>query len=164
MSAPVHARAIAWWRGRAPRERAMLAVMAALLAAFAWWYGLLWPLRAAHEAAAARHARAVAALQVVEAELAALAAPGGGSGPGDTAGALQHRVLASLRDAGLSPSRQRTAADGALVLEFDRVGSAELFDWLGRLALDHGLAPSSLRVERADGRLRATARFGGGAS
>lgn len=151
----------AWWQGREPRERAMLALMAALLAAFAWWYGLLWPLRALRDGAAAHHERAVIALHAVQAELAALPAAAKDPGPAADAEALQHRVLASVREAGLAPGRQRTAADGAFILEFERVESSALFAWLGRLALADGLAPSTLRVERADGRLRAEAGFGG---
>ena len=155
------ARSTAWWQGREPRERVMLAVMALLVAAFAWWYGLLWPLRALRDGAEAHLDRAAVALLAVEAEVAILAASGAPA-PAASGEAQQHRILASLREAGLTPSRQRTAADGAFVLEFDRVGSPELFGWLGQLATGDGLAPSSLRVERADGRLQAEAGFGGG--
>jgi general secretion pathway protein M len=156
------ARAAGWWRTRAPRERAMLALMAILLAAFAWWYGLLWPLRAVREDADARYDRAVSALQAGEAEVASLTAHGG-DGARTVAldgEALQRRVLDSARAAGLAPSRQRTAADGAFVLEFERVAAPALFGWLGTLAGD-GLAPASLQVEPADGRLRASVGFGG---
>ena len=159
----VSTRSAAWWQAREPRERAMLAVMAALLAAFAWWYGLLWPLRALRDDAAARHDRAAAALHAVGAGLEALPAAAAAPAPAAGPEALQHRVLASVREAGLAPSRQRTAADGAFILEFERVESPALFAWLGRLALDEGLAPSTLRAERADGRLRAEAGFGGDA-
>ncbi|QDW65998.1 type II secretion system protein GspM [Luteimonas granuli] len=153
-------RILAWYRGRGSRERAMLATMALLLAAFAWWYGLLWPLRALRDGTEARHDRAAAALQAIEAEVAALTASGAAVPPPSGGEALQRRILDDVRDAGLAPSRQRSAADGAFVLEFERVGSAELFGWLGGLA-GHGLAPSSLRVERADGQLRAEVGFGG---
>ncbi|GGK09797.1 type II secretion system protein GspM [Luteimonas terricola] len=155
-------RVLAWWRGREPRERAMLAVMAALLAAFAWWYGLMWPLRAMRDGAEARHDRAAVALQAVQADVAALATAGATPPAAATGEALQRVVLDSLREAGLAPGRQRTAADGAFVLEFERVASPALFGWLGHLADDGGLAPSSLRVERADGHLRAEVGFGGG--
>ena len=155
-------RGLAWWRGREARERAMLAAMAVLLAAFAWWYGLLWPLRALRDGAEARHERAAAALQAVEAELAALGATGASAAPAGGE-ALQRRLLDSVRAAGLAPSRQRTAGDGAFVLEFERVEAPALFGWLGGLAAEGGLAPSSLAVERADGRLRAEVGFGGAA-
>lgn len=152
----------AFWRNRAPRERAMLAVMVAMLCAFAWWYGLMWPLRALRDDAGAHYDRAVAALQVAQGAVATLpAGRAGGIAPAATDGAaLQRHVLDSARAGGLAPGSQRTAADGAFMLEFERVPAPTLFAWLGRLA-DEGLAPSSLRVEPADGRLRAQVGFGG---
>ncbi|MDH5832874.1 type II secretion system protein GspM [Luteimonas kalidii] len=151
-----------WWRARVPRERVMLALMAVLVAGFAWWYGLLWPLRALRDGAGARYDQAVSASRTAEAEVAALSVNRNGAArvamlEGE---ALQRHVLDSARAAGLAPSRQRSAADGAFVLEFERVASPALFAWLGTLA-DDGLAPSSLRVEPAEGRLRADVGFGG---
>ncbi len=155
-----------WWQGREPRERAMLATMAAMLAAFAWWYGLLWPLRALREETEARHARAVATLHAAEAAEAAAAALGTSAAataqpPGGEA--LQRLLLDSTREVGLAPSRQRTAPDGSFVLEFERVASPALFGWLGGLVDTHGIAPASLRVERTDGQLRVEAGFAGAA-
>lgn len=152
-------RFLAWWHGRAPRERVMLAVMAVLLAAFVWWYGLLWPLQALRDGAEAHHDRAAAGLRQIEAEIAALAVSGAAPSVGGEG--MQRRILDSMREAGLVPSRQRGAADGAFVLEFERVASPPLFGWLGQLAERDGLAPSSLRVERADGGLRVEVGFGG---
>src|SRR5690606_34522864 len=143
MSTPYRFRA--WWQGRAPRERAMLALMAAMLAAFAWWYGLLWPLRVLRDDAGAHYDRAALALQ-------AAGAPRGGV-------ARQRDLLERARAAGLVPSRQRTAADGTFVLEFERIPAPALFGWLGGLADRDALAPASLRVERADGHLRAEVGF-----
>src|SRR5690606_37845967 len=158
----IAARILSCWRGREPRERAMLAVMAALIAAFAWWYGLLWPLRAMREGAAARHASAVADLHQVEAEVAVLAGSGGPSPPvgGD---ALQRRILDIVREAGLSPSRPRGAAAGAFGPAFERVAAPALRGWLGPLAGAEGIAPSALSVERAGGGLRAAVGLGGAA-
>ena len=158
----LRARSLGWWHGLAPRERAMLAVMALMLAAFAWWYGLLLPLRALRDAAAERHDRAVATLREVE---AVVSAPGGAAAlaPPPSGAALPRLVLDSARAAGLSPSRPRSVPGGAFVLEFEGVDPPALFGWLGVLATDHGLAPSSLRVLRADGALRAEAGFGGAA-
>lgn len=153
-------RLAAWWHGLAPRERAMVAIMLALLAAFAWWYGLLGPLRALRDGAEARYDRAAATLQSVEVDLGALATTGATSAaPAQGLEALQRRILDSARDAGLAPSRQRTAADGTFSVEFDRVASPALFAWLGTLADTHGIAPATLHIERADGQLHAEAGF-----
>lgn len=162
MSAATTARLAAWWHALAPRERAMVAIMLALLAAFAWWYGLLAPLRALRDGAETRYDQAAMTLQSVEADLGALATAGTTSAP-PTQGleALQRHVLASARDAGLAPSRQRTDADGMFSVEFERVASPALFAWLGALADAHGIAPATLHVERADGQLRAEASFEG---
>lgn len=155
-------RILAWWHGREPRERLMLAVMAILVAAFVAWYGLLWPLRAWRESAGERYDRAAIALRATEAEVAALAGTAV-SAPPSTGEALQHRLLESAREAGLAPGRQRSAADGTFMLEFEAVAPPALFGWLGQLAEGDGLAPASLRVERADGSLRAEVGFGGAA-
>lgn len=157
------ARLATWWHGLAARERAMVATMLALLAAFAWWYGLLGPLRTLRDGAEARYDQAAAALQAVEAEVGALSHGDATTPPPHPQGleALQQRVLDSARIAGLAPSRQRTAADGTFSLEFDRVASPALFAWLGTLASTDRIAPATLHVERADGQLRAEVGFTG---
>lgn len=150
-----------WWHGLAARERAMVATMLVLLAAFAWWYGLLQPLRTLRAGAEARYDQAAAALQAVEADVGALPRGDATAPPTLPQGleALQQRVLDSARSASLAPSRQRTAADGTFSLEFDRVDSPALFAWLGTLATTDRIGPASLHVERADGQLRATVGF-----
>lgn len=150
-----------WWRGRDRRERAMLVAMLLMLGAFAWWYGLLWPLRALREGAQSHYDRAVAELQAAEAGVAALGARGRALPLPANAEALQRRILDSARDAGLAPSRQRADAGGAFQVEFDRVAAPALFAWLETLRREHGVAPASLRVARADGSVRAEAGFGG---
>lgn len=150
----------AWWHGLAARERAMVATMLALVAAFAWWYGLLHPLRTLRDGAEARYDQAAAALLAVEAEVGALAQVGTPATPAVPGlEGMQQRVLDSARVAGLAPSRQRTAADGTFGVEFDRVASPALFAWLGTLADADGIAPATLHVERADGQLRAEVGF-----
>ncbi len=48
-----------WWTQRNRREQAMLAVMFAAVAAFAFWYGMLSPARALREAARRDYSAAV---------------------------------------------------------------------------------------------------------
>lgn len=149
----------AWWRGRDRRERVMLGAMGLMLAAFAWWYGLLWPLRALRDGAQSHYDRAVAGLQAAEAGAATLGARAEAALPPPANGeALQRRILDSARDAGLAPSRQRSDGGGFSV-GFDRVSPPTLFAWLETLRRQHGIAPLSLRVARADGSARAEVAF-----
>lgn len=153
----------AWWTGRDRRERRMLAVMLALLAAFAWWYGLMWPLRALHADARARHDHAALSLQAAQAlatasraRRAALPAPAHGE-------ALVRRLLEQARAAGVAVSRHRTDAGGRVVVAVDQVPAPRLFAWLDALERDFGLAPASLEVARGDaGGVRAELAFDGG--
>src|SRR5690606_28615842 len=101
-------RIAAWWRGREPRERSMLALRRRLLAAVARRYGRLWPRRELREGARAHHAQAVADLATARAGIAALAMSGAVPGPaGAVAGpvptsgsSLQGRILDSATNAG----------------------------------------------------------------
>ena len=148
-----------WWRGRDGRERRMLGVMLLMLAGFAWWYGLLWPLRALREGAQSHYDQALAGLQAAEAGAATLGARATRALPLPASQeALQRRILDSARDAGLAASRQRSDPGGFSV-EFDRVAAPALFAWLETLRREHGIAPVSLRAARADGSVRAEAGF-----
>ncbi|WP_394004704.1 type II secretion system protein GspM [Luteimonas sp. WGS1318] len=148
-----------WWQQREPRERWMLGLMTAAIAAFVLWYGLLTPLRKAADAAQARHEHATLALLQAELQLAQLRdldrrdiAP-----PVDAA-ALKAAVLASADRAGLAVSREREHG-GGFGIEADAATSQQLFAWLDDLRLQRGLAPSTLSVARSEGRLRVQAGF-----
>lgn len=152
-------RIAAWWRLRDLRERRMLGVMLVALAAFAYWYGLLWPLRHLRDASQGGYDRAVAQLRDTHFATAAIVSHDkrfpviSGSEP-------LARVLAeSTARASVALSRQRSDDQGRLTLTFDRVEATALFAWLDALRAVHGVAPSSLRISRADGHLRAEAGF-----
>jgi general secretion pathway protein M len=153
----------AWWAGRELRERRMLAAMLAMLAAFAWWYGLMWPLQALHADARARHDRAAMAVQAADAlAAAARARPAMPPLPAGT-DALVRRLLDHAQSAGVAVSRHRTNAGGSVSLSVDRVPAPRLFAWLEALERDAGLAPASLQVVRGDaGGVRAELAFEGG--
>lgn len=147
-----------WWDARTSRERWMLGAMAAMLAAFAYWYGLHLPLRGAAEAARLRHDRAAAELARVRSEAAGIAAleermP---ARPGDAA-ALRAAVLAAAAKAGLAVSRERD--DGGFGIEADAASPGQLFAFLDALRQDHGLAPATLSAAKSEGRLRVQAQF-----
>lgn len=150
----------AWWRQREPRERAMLAMMCAAIAAFVLWYVAFVPLRHARDAAQARHVRAAADLAQVQAELAGMAelrerlpAP-----PADAA-ALAGAVLASAEQARLEIAHGREDDAGGFGIESEAATPAQLFTWLDELRQRHGLAPTTLSVARNQDRLRVQARF-----
>jgi general secretion pathway protein M len=85
----------AWWSGRTLRERRMLMVMTGLLAATSVWLGVVQPVLAWREAAAARAGAAALTLAEVRAAVASL-------GP--------VRASAPPPAEGLEPLIQRTAA------------------------------------------------------
>lgn len=149
-----------WWNARAVRERWMLGAMAAMLAAFVLWYGLYAPLRQAAETARLRHERAAAELARVRAEAAATTAlrERSPARPADAA-ALRAAVLEAAGQAGLAVARERDDGDGGFGIETDAATPAQLFAFLDRLRLRHGLAPTMLSAAKSEGRLRVQAEF-----
>ena len=91
-----------WWQQRAPRERWMLGLMTAAIAAFVLWYGVMLPVRQAADAAQLRHGRATLALLQAELQLAQLRTLDQRDiAPPVDAAALKAAVLASAQTAGL---------------------------------------------------------------
>lgn len=153
-----------WWRTRDTRERAMLAVMFAMLGGFVVWYGVIAPLRHLRDNAQARYDRAAAQLTVAEAaahEIASLLR----RQPARPAGeALTRLVLDSATAAGVPVSRQRADPQGALEIGIDAVTATVLFAWLDTLRREHGLAPHTVGITEANGRLRVELSFRAGAA
>lgn len=148
----------AWWSALQPREQRMVAVMLAAVAAFAFWYGLVAPLRGLRDDRIARYDRAVADREAVGAGVAALrgARPGGQAIP---AAVATDALMAHAAAAGVIVARRRTTADGALELGIDAVDAPVLFAWLDAAARDHGVAPGRLLVEAAGASVRAELVF-----
>lgn len=150
-----------WWRARDGRERRMLAVMCAALAAFAWWYALLAPVQRLREAARSDYLHAVGEVQAMASDLERIAVlRGSGRRPVD-AEALPRIVLSSAAGAGLAISRQRGQA-GQLEIGIDSAEAAQVFGWLDALREQHGIAPERLEIERRNGGVRVQARFSAG--
>ena len=150
----------AWWAGRTLRERRMLMVMTALLAATAVWLGVVRPVLAWREAAATRATTAALTLAEVRAAVASL-------GP--------VRSSAPPPAEGLEPLIQRTAAgaglevvtvmsqSGQLGVQLSSVSSGPLFAWLTGLETDHRLSVCSLGVtENSDATLNVEVGFASG--
>ncbi|CAG2084849.1 type II secretion system protein M [Xanthomonas euroxanthea] len=147
-------RSTQWWQARAPRERLMLGVMCAALAAFVGWYALYTPLRHWHAQAQARYA--VAAQLVLDASAQA-SAKEPATAPGTAA--LAERIASSARDAGVSITSQQRNAAGGVDVQIDTVSAVTLFGWLERLRQAHGLVPTQLRIVRDQGQLRVRCGF-----
>lgn len=151
-----------WWRARVPRERTMLLLMFAALAAFAYWYALLQPLRHLRDQARTSHALAASELAVVAADAATIDALRRQHAPAPGPEAFAPGILAGARQAGVAIARHRTGADGTLEVGIDAIDAPVLLSWLDALGADAGIAPLRMTVEKADGRLRVEAAFAHG--
>ncbi len=135
----------AWWQGREPRERAMLAVMTiALVGAVVWWL-LLAPLvergqqlRAQRSAAAADVAwMHEAAAQLAAAGPASMAAADGAAGERDPLVAAQRAAGAAEIPA--TAVRLTTGQDGRLEASFNPVPFPALLRWTEQMTRQTGL-------------------------
>jgi general secretion pathway protein M len=145
-----------WWTQRNRREQAMLAVMFAAIAAFAFWYGMLSPARALREAARRDYSAAVRQLHRVQADASQLQALAD-QRPADR-DALAGLIEQSAAQAGVALSRQRRDSQDQWVVEMDAVDAPALLAWLDRLQAQ-GVQPVALVAERDGARLRAQATF-----
>jgi general secretion pathway protein M len=143
-----------WWRGREPRERAVLAiglvaVVAMLLWAFAWK-----PLDDRRDAMIESNARLAADLAAMR-ELAARA--GATAVDGDAARERAGQSLlaladAGLREAGLAASLRRIepAGEGRVRLRLEAVAFDPLAAWLEQLSQRHGVRVAEVAATRTD--------------
>lgn len=117
-----------WWRERSERERVMLAVMAVLAALVFGWLLIVRPLDAALAGARAGQDAAIARLERVRADAAALEearAPIDGS---------PHALIArSASAAGFVPTRLDPGADGTVMLGLSSAKAVALSKWLKTL-------------------------------
>lgn len=148
-----------WWQARDRREQWMLGAMFAMLGAFVLWYGVVTQLQRARATAQAHYDRAANDLIAVEAnvrEIEALLLRQPARPHGD---AFARTVLDSAKAAGVPVSRQRTDIDGALTVGIDAVQASALFGWLDELRRQHGIAPQTITIAEANGRLRVELTF-----
>lgn len=154
---PMTTRFRQWWRGRDARERGMLWLMCVAIAAFAWWYGLLVPLRLWREDARTRYDHGVATWQATRANVDTISALAAAQPRDDDA--LAAAVLGSARDAGISVSRQRSDPQGRFVVDIDAVDAPQLLGWLDALQRRHRIAPEAVAIGKREGRLQAELGF-----
>lgn len=132
-----------WWNDRSPRERVLLAIMAALLAALLLWLGVLRPLAAAREqasrdasAAAERHAQAQSLVAAIRARPAASGA------------SVLDMLNRRLAEAGLQAARLEAEGPGQAVVEIAAVNGRLLLGWASGLEARDGLVIEELEATR----------------
>lgn len=150
------------WQQRAPRERMMVSVMLAMVAAFVLWYAVYVPLRTLRDTVHAQRVMSDAQWHAARADAATLRVM---QGTGSTASrpanaqALRIAVAAAAETAGLGISRQREDDQGGWEIEADEVSSTQLFAWLDLLRTRHAMVPDSLSAVRSGRQLRVQASF-----
>lgn len=143
-----------WWDGRTLRERRMVILSAALVAALLFWLAVLRPAGAWRERASTDRAQAEAALAYVQAGLRLTAPSAAAPQPVIDVDGFEPLVLRTAEAAGLTVTTGMDAA-GRLGFRIPNASSAALFSWLSALEHDHGIEVVSLGVvENADATLQ----------
>lgn len=137
----------------------MVAVMLASIAAFALWFGLLWPARALRDAARDGYDRAALQLREAQGSAAQVAMLQQAAPDAPPSGSASRTLLDSAAAAGIGISRQRQDGSDRFVIEIDSVPPQLLFEWLDTVRQAHGLAPRALEVERVGAGVRASLAF-----
>jgi general secretion pathway protein M len=151
-----------WWRDRSPREQVLLGIMAGLLLVITLWLGVLRPLAAAGDRAAARHATAVAALGEVRSLTGAIRAAEARRRPASDTPMLE-RVRASASAAGLTLDALESSGAGQVSLRISAIKPVPLLRWIADLEQRDGITTISLATNRnADQTLAATLTLSGG--
>jgi general secretion pathway protein M len=150
-----------WWDGRTARERGMLAVMLALIAAVLIWLLVVRPAWGWRAAAAERLATAQAEKTEVAAGLRALSPASARPERRADAEGLEPLVRRTAETAGLTVDLGMDP-DGGLGFRITGAGSAQVFGWLAVLEADHGVQIRSLGVvENADATLNVEGALAG---
>ncbi len=141
------------WLAISPRERLMLGVMAAAIAAFVYAYGLALPLARWADAAQARHQLAIAEhaqVQGIAARIGSLPAPSTPASPqalADSAVAL-----------GLAVESSSAQPDGRARIVLAPAAPDLLFAWIEQQRLA-GQPPLTARLQSSDGGVAAELHF-----
>lgn len=144
----------AWWQGREPRERRVLAIGAIVVAVMLIW-ALLWkPLQDSRSALVEGNARLAADLAGMRAAATRLQ---GTAAPADAARARAGQSLLALADAGvreigLGGSLKRIEPDGErrVRLRLEAVPFDPLAGWLQRLDREHGIVVAELAANATE--------------
>tara|TARA_R110002020_G_scaffold18983_60_gene65944 strand:+ start:3489 stop:3956 length:468 start_codon:yes stop_codon:yes gene_type:complete len=141
------------WRAFSPRERAMLGLMAAAIAAFVYAYGLALPLSRWAGAAQARHQLAIAEQAQVQGIVAAIAAM-----PAPSAPASAQALADSARALGLEVESADQQASGQVHITLAPAAPDLVFAWIEQQRLA-GQPPRAARLRSGDGGVAAELDF-----
>lgn len=141
------------WRSFSPRERAMLGLMAAAIAAFIYAYALALPLSRWAGAAQARHQLAIAEQAQVQGIVAAIAAI-----PAPSAPASPQALADSARALGLDVESSGAQPDGQVRITLAPAAPDLLFAWIEQQRLA-GQPPRAARLRSGDGGVAAELEF-----
>ncbi len=134
--------ALGWWRGRSPREQALLAALAAVSLLALYLVGVYAPLQGVRRQAV----RDIGAYQALNAQLR-VAGPTLAGRAGVARGASATVITGSAAELGLNIRRLDPEGQRIRVVLED-VPFETLMRWLDRLERDRGLRLATLRVER----------------
>ncbi len=137
----------AWWHSRDRREQWLLGTMCLMLAAFAYWYGMLVPLRLLANRTLQDYDRAAADVVLVRQQADALARLRNDAPRGTI---TLEAVRASARAAGIAIRTSPGSETGRLDIQVDEVPATQLFAWLDALREVHRVDPGVLHVERRE--------------
>lgn len=145
-----------WWRGRSQREQILLGMMIALFAAVFVWLGILRPLGKGLAQARAENATALARLERVRTDAAALK-----SERPFAADSAQAIVSRSANEAGFAPTRLDPQTEGRVIVGLASAKPVALTRWLqaldaqGVFVEQISLRPNSDATLAVDATLRA---------
>lgn len=143
------------WDSRTPRERVLLAVMAAAIVAVVGFYGVIQPLKQGAEDA---HKRVATARQQADALAVASRQAAPRAADNRPVGAIVEASAASL---GAPIARKRQEADGAFTIWITAADARALLTWIAGLERQSGLSVVGVTTSRLDnGLVEAEVTFG----
>jgi general secretion pathway protein M len=154
---------VGWWDGLSARERRLLAILGAVTALLAAWYGLLAPLNRLAAEERLHHAQAAAALTEAEALSGALTRIERMRAGAGRPGAAAEHVRAAAGAAGVGILREQPEPGGGASVWTEPVAAKALFAWLSLLQSEYGVEVRGLEVHRSEqpGLLDVRASFAG---
>ena len=138
-----------WFAGLTGRERALVSIAGALVAAIVLVFGIVLPLGSAHDAAHVRHRAAVEASSRLLAQLAALEAPA--ARRATLAGPVSQVLAASADSAGFVLQSNQAQGAEAATIAVPTARPAAALAWLDSLAAQGLVLDSLTMTPAADG-------------